>query len=306
MSTDAPKQRLVALAVGEVSLVDHPANEEEFVVTKNLNQPVPTDAEIAKAMLDPYTAQAVTMDAAVRCMYNLADKMRDPSKLGEAQAEIERIKTMLDAAQTLAAQVTKSIDEFETNILVKNADGDKKKMPPWMKERMTKLVESIKTMMDEPAPDATPEQKATKALELLGGIGELIVTAKAGKAQFSKERTSKLMEALSSFAGMMKEADGDAFTAFLSSFAAPAAKQEPAPTTPPAGEAPAWFSSAIEGLTKSVKEAADAAKAAQTSVTEVSKRVEAVEKVEAVSKALPNNGNDNVKKNEPSIWTGIL
>lgn len=308
MSGSEPKQRLVALDVGEVSIVDHPANEAPFVVTKAKtpaatagDTTVTTDANVNKSggvLLDPYTASVATLNAMRDCIYSLGDKLRDPSKLDDAKGEIERIRTMLDNAQQFAAMVTKAATDITAEVT--KAKGEGKKAPPFMKEEMTKLVSTLKEAMGD---DDDEETKTTKAIEAV----EVIL--KAGKAQFSKERMAKLHEVFTHIGTMMKDADGEAFQKAVAAWTTPApaapAKVE-TPVVAKADEAvgaaaPAWFTGAMDGVKKALESATEATQA-------VTKRVEAIEKTEAVSKALPNNGTDNVKpvQKSESIWKGIV
>lgn len=296
MTDSVAKQRLVEINVGEVSLVDRPANEEKFVVTKNKDG---QQVSVAKAELDAHTATYVTLDAMRDCLYELASKLRDPSKIGEAQAEVERIKIMLDSASALAQEISKSIDDFNTVLptLIAKAKDDKdgkKPVPPWMKEKMQKLAETLKAAAEE---GDDPEASVDKALVNIVNI------AKGGKKQFSKERTAKLVEALNGLSGMVKDADPEAFGNWVQAFTAKATEEPKAAPAAKSDEAPAWFSTAIEGLKKDVD--AKITKVAE-STTEVTKRLEAVEKVEAVSKALPANGTDKPVQKADSMWKGIL
>lgn len=294
-TTAQPKQRLLEILVGEVSLVDHAANTHKFVVTKRNTEAAMEDVQ--KAQLDPHTASIVTLNAVRDCLYSVTDKLRDPSKLGEASAEIERIKTMLDNAATLAQEISKSVDAF-SELVVKAKDG--KKMPPWMKDQMRKLHDTVKAAMDDDDEDEDKAERAEKS------ITTSVATFKAGKPQLSRERAGKLTAAFKDLGDMVKAADGEGFSKMVAEWAG-AAKTEntPAPvTTAPSqstvSEPPAWFSSAIEGLSKTLKDAT-------AKVESVTKRVETIEKSEAVSKSLPQDGTTNVAKAaEPNIWAGIL
>lgn len=402
MSGSEPKQRLVDLDVGEVSIVDVPANEEPFVMTKaawstafindlpdssflyiepggkkdedgkttprslrhfpykdgegkvdmpHLNNALsripqsnlPDDvkaqatarAQHAKeeqtvnkavgVMLDPSTATYATLNAMRDCIYRLGDKLRDPSDLDEAKAEIERIRAMLDSAQEFATMVNKAMTEITAEVT--KAKGDGKKMPAFMKEQMSKLLETIKAAMGDGEPDADDETKKTeKALETI---------SKAGKAQFSKERMAKLHDAFVHMGTMYKEADAAAFQKAVEAWTAKPATSESGggavdsgggttgtntgagkPATPANGsavkagesvgaEAPAWFTKSMEDIQKSITEVKETTQA-------VSKRVEKVEKVEAVSKALGEDRDDNTNKvqksngKQPSIFKGII
>lgn len=305
MSGEA-KQRLVAIEVGEVSMVDRPANEEVFVVTKAMDAPEFKEqitALIRKAegvLMHPSVAMYATQDAMRDAMYCLIDKLRDPSKLMEATAEVERIKSMLDAAVTLSATVSKSVETFLAEVNKAKADGgedDKKggkKMPPWMKAQMKSLIETLKGMSEE---DDAPDEQMSKALSTIETV------AKGGKAQFSKERMAKLKEATGTMLGMMKDADGSGFEEFMKPYIpAPAAVAAPAATAPVVAtakteEAPSWFSNAIENLTKKVDD----------KLAPVTKRLDDMERATATTKTLTEDGMKVEKKaGGESLWKGVV
>lgn len=324
MATTGAKQRLVQIDVAEVSLVDHPANLQPFVVTKR-NQG-DKETVVAKADetvgLDPYTASKVTLDAARDLIWRLSDKLGDPSKIGDAKAELERIKAMLDQAQQFSNMISKAIGDISAVVLKAKTDGDDKKdgkkVPAFMREEMKKLIDTVKAMMD----DGDGDEDTSKALEVI---------TKAGKAQFSKERMAKLAEAFKHMGALYKEADADGFTKAMDEWTAkPATAQsggsandpsngttgpnttQPKPVTEgnsanksADGGAPQWFDKAIEGMQANITKQIDAIKG---DVGKVSKRVEAVEAVEAVSKALPQVTDDKTKpvKKGDSIWKGVL
>ena len=209
-AADQAKQRLVAIDVGEVSIVDRPANEEPFVVTKSLEATVGdsnSNSSVNKAgggvTLDPYTAASVTTRAAQDLLWRIQDKMGDPSKAADVAADIERLKSMVAAAQEFQTLINKSMEPV-TSLITKAKEADDKdkpkgKLPAFMKDALAKLRESIKAMDDEPDGD----EETAKALETI---------LKAGQKQFSKERLGKLAEAFKHIAGMYKTVDSDGFT----------------------------------------------------------------------------------------------
>jgi hypothetical protein len=286
------------------------------------------DKPVAKAddsvQLDPFTASKVTLDAARDLMWRLSDKLGDPSKIADAKAELERIKTMLDKAASFSTLISKTIGDITAEVTQarKDAkDGDpkgKKKVPPFMKEDMKKLLDTVKAMMDEDDEEGDETEKA------------LAVITKAGKAQFSKGRLSKLHEAMKHMASLYKEADPDGYKKAIKDLDdvkpadaqsggsanedspngtkgpnVDAAKPSTGQTSDSANKgtagvgagtgAPQWFDSAIQGLTKSLNDKIDGLAGTVGAVT---KRVEAVEATETVSKAL--------NKNKENIWKGVL
>lgn len=319
MSGSAAKQRLVALDIGEVSIVDNPANEERFVVTKAKGSN--TSETSMGVTLDPAVAANVTFQYLQDMMWEAGKELREGNQ-AEAMAKMERITAMLEQVKQFTAAVTKAATDIATEV-TKAKDGDKdKKVPAFMKEALKGAIETLKGAMGDDEED-TEEAKTEKALQVI---------LKAGKAQFSKERMAKLHDAFTHMGTMYKEADAEGFAKTLEKWAAKPASAATdsgsategggtkgtnvdagtaatpangsavkAGEGPVGADAPAWFTKGMEGLNSALA-------AVKTEVSAVTKRVDAVEKVEAVSKALPNNGTDNVqvKKSEPSIWTGVV
>jgi len=341
MSASEAKQRLVDLDVGEVSIVDVPANEVPFVVTKaKVAASANPETAMAGVTLDPAIAACITFDYLQNMMYEAGKKLRD-GKRDEAMAEMERITAMLDQVKAFTASVSKSASEITAQVEKAKGDDKGKKVPAFMKEALKGVIDTLKAAMGpedddnvDGGKDEANEVKAAKALD-----GALEAVAKAGKAQFSKERLAKLAEAFGHMGSMYKEADAAGFQKAIEQWTAkPADAQtdsgsategggktgnasDAKPATPangsavksgdsPAGagaEAPAWFSSAIAGMQKSIE---DIKKSAEESTATVTKRLEAVEKVEAVSKALSEDRDDNVNKvqkgKQPSIFKGLV
>lgn len=272
--------------------------------------------------LDPAVAANVTFQYLQDCMWEAGRKLRE-GKQAEAMAELERITAMLDQVKQFTASVTKAATDIVDEV-TKAKDGDKdKKVPAFMKEALKGAIETLKAAMGD-EEEETEEAKTAKALE---------VVLKAGKAQFSKERMTKLHDAFMHMGTMYKEADADGFTKALEKWTAkPATSATDSgsategggtsgpntgagkPATPANGstikadepvgataEPPAWFTKSMEGIQKSIDDM-------KTTTQAVTKRVDNIEKVEAVSKALPDNKTDNVQQVQKSdgFWKGIV
>lgn len=344
MSGNDAKQRLLAIRVGEVSLVDNAANEREFLVVKAIDdsgakgdaamamletliQKHNLDAESANKLrgviksrfiegkmttntktepvnkaemvgLDPYTAMNVTLQSVRDRIWAVSDKLREGENLSQATSLVEEIKTMLDSAQQLATQVTKSIADFtgENGLggvvaAIQKGDGKGKgKMPDWMKEQMKLLKAFAEKALAEDADEAEAA-KAANAIEIVDGV--MVVK---GKAQFSKERVGKLKEALGALVGMAKDADPDGYAAWHASFApattAPAAGGEVAKSTPVTPD--------LASITKSL----DCINAGLAGLVN---RVEAVEKSNATPKGpSEGDGTQQIQKGNGSFWKGVL
>lgn len=223
MSTDDPKQRLTAIRVGEVSLVDAPANEVEFIVIKGLNS-------VPEAVDSKQAAQEVI-------------KMADADKTKPTPAS-----TSATAEETAA--LIKSVDSIEA--LTKG-----KKMPPELKERMEKLRATLKEFGADEDED---EDKGVKKADVIGDSDVVlrpdgVIVMKGGK-QFTKERLTKLKESITGLVGMLKDVDADTFGQMFAGFNPPApvapavtsAAPAPAPVAKADDAPPAWAKAMTETL----------------------------------------------------------
>lgn len=294
MSDDAAKQRLMSVIVGEVSLVDHPANEEEFILMKAIEDSGKQGAE-ALQLLDELVAKSNLDEAAKVSLRKFIVDSVKPTPVNKT--DTERTSDMTTpAAQT--ADMQKALAEGFANFVAliekaaKGGDEDdkdgkgKKPMPPWMKEEMKKLAETLKGLAGDDGSDAVVLQAA----------GDVVAK---GLKQFSKDRLQKLKDSLGTLAGMVKEIDSTGFADFIAAFTPPSAASAMTAGAPvaKAEEIPAWAKTVQEGIANM-----------QKSLTGLADRVNAVEKGTAVSKALggDNNGGDKPVEKAKSFWHGVV
>ena len=271
-NADAAKQRLLDLKVNEVSLVDHPANEAEFLVRKSLGSASSEDNAMGTDTENK--TPAADLDAVQKSILALSEVLKAKGK-GKMPPWME--------------------DE-------EGDDDDSKKRKADLRKAWTEVNEAVAALA-EPAPVA----KATETEEPTPGThihvqpdGSVVLK---GGPQFSKKRTEALKSAVASMLGVMKDADPSGFAEVMSSFAptgaaplAPALKSEPAPAPAPA---PAAAPKADDPVMKALETITGA-------VETISKRLEAVEKSQTVSKSLGDDTNNKVSKGDKNFWAGVL
>jgi hypothetical protein len=299
MSDDAAKQRLMSVIVGEVSLVDHPANEEEFILMKAIEDSGKQGAE-ATRLLDELIAKSNLDNAAKQSLRKFIVDSVIPAPAPVNKTDIERTsdmttqQTAVQQTNDLQQAVAKGFADFIAMIekATKGDDEDKdgkgkKPMPPWMKEEMKKLAETLKGLVDDGDDGAV----------ILQADGSAVAK---GLKQFSKDRLQKLKDSLGTLAGMVKEIDSTGFAEFIAAFTpAPAVQANPgAQQVAKAEGTPTWVKEIQSGFADLTK-----------SLTGLASRVEAVEKGAAVPKDLGGdgkNGGDKPVEKSKSFWHGVV
>lgn len=295
------KQRFLSLDVAEVSVVDAPANEVEFLVHKratedatmgDTNTSATAPAAVEKQNQAPEVisqpATAASTEAVEKAMAQVTALVEGIAKAAGAtivdpeearDAEAEKARKGMGAMRKTYREQLKAAGLKGDAMKSAMAAFDKCAM---MEAEMSKEAPATKSA----TPELTPEQQASvvaqKALE------ELSQSITKGK-MFTKERQDKMKAALDQLKAVMDEM-GTVPTG-----------ASPATSTP---DTTTFGASGVAELTKSLTELKDQISAG---LTEISKRVEAVEKSRAPGNALPNDATDGkpapVKK---SLWSGIL
>jgi uncharacterized coiled-coil protein SlyX len=299
------KQRFLSLDVAEVSVVDTPANEVEFLVHKrasedttmgDTNTSATAPAAVEKSNQPEVISQPATAstEAAEKAMAQVTALVEGIAKAAGAtivdpeearEAEVEKARKGMGAMRKTYREQLKQAGLKGDAMKSAMAAFDKcAMMEAEMSKEATKDASTTKSA-DKPT-ELTPEQQASvvaqKALE------ELSQSITKGK-MFTKERQDKMKAALDQLKAVMDEM-GTVPTG-----------ASPATSTP---DTTTFGASGVAELTKSLTELKDQISAG---MAEISKRVEAVEKTRTPGNALPSDGTDGkpapVKK---SLWTGIL
>jgi len=286
MSAKEAKQRLMALRVGEVSLVDNPANEEEFLVVKNLEDKM-SDVERVESNpeTEPPASEEQDVEKAIKVLVTALEKAKS--------------KTAKEFPPGfIPGKPGKKPDEDEMPV------DQQKALPPPLMAAMKKLMDMMSAMMEKagkPYPyaeegkrknlDAEPESGTTVHVS---ESGEIIVKSK----KFTGERLAKIKDALGPLLQLMKEVDPEGFATLMAAGVA---------SGTPGGELPAVATHSMPtGIQKSLEPIAESITKMMTVVEGVAKRVEALETGTAVTKTLPAGGNDNPTAPKKSIWANVL
>ena len=312
------KQRFVDLSVGEVSLVDSPANQQEFVVVKRLNQeegdmadvntevkkaegvtePVAKDSNQAapeKVQVEVAKATNAAVEKAMAQVTELVESIAkatgtapEPSEAsGEAnQADVEKGK-MPDMRGMYKGQLEKAGVKGEA-LEKAMADFDKK-MPPFMKPEKKGVQKDTDGAGEAQVADDA-EASVQKMLEVLA-VG--VQKAKA----FTPKREAALKAAIETLSGLMKE---------LAMQDIPVGGSPS--TSVPSGAS--FGASDVVELTKSLTELKDILKAKLDEVHEVTKslgeRLQTIEKTRNPSTSLEGEGGTDTQETKKSFWANVL
>ncbi|MGD9749394.1 MAG: hypothetical protein AB7W59_00200 [Acidimicrobiia bacterium] len=299
------KQRFISLDVAEVSVVDTPANEVEFLVHKRMEDSIMGD-----------TNTSATAPAAVE-KQNQPEVVQQPATTENSQEAVEKAlaqvtalvegiakaagATIVDPEEARDAEVEKAKKgmgamrkTYREQLKANGVKGDAMKAAlaafdkcAMMESEAAKEQKAQKGA--EAAPALTEEQQATAIAQK--ALDELSQSITKGK-MFTKERQDKMKAAMEQLKAVMEE---------MSTVPTGAS---PATSTP---DTTTFGTSGVQELTKSLTEAIGNLQTQfKEGLAEVTKRIEAVEKARQPGNALPTDDTDKPAPVKKSLWSGIL
>lgn len=297
-----PKRRFLKLNVGEVSLVDSPANEKEFLVTKNLEENVMGEQQ-ANA------AERVEIEAAAGSESTVSDVLKHVSTIVENIAKAVKAEQPAASAPAIAAATAVETDSEEDAEVEKSLTEALKAMGieptaeqlAKAKKAGFKFPTAKKPLEKETKKASTPEGEAIAETALtIEGLSTLISKAK----KFTPGRIEKLKGAVEALKGLLEEIDS--------------VPQGTNPGVSPSGSTsfgPSGVKSLVAG------ENVDTSKSNEPTMADVLKAVNGLAEVvkglgaevESVKKARPaseslegKGGTDTEVKKSAGMWSGIL
>jgi hypothetical protein len=325
------KQRFIDLAVAEVSVVDTPANEVEFLVLKRLEEDdempdaenKPTETPVADKSPEVITVDAnkAASEAVEKAMAQVTSLVEGIAKAAGAKPaptppaaaevdpedarddEVEKAaKGMGAMRKTMRAQLkahgvtgeamTKAMAAFDKCLQPPAADTQKAEADT-QKSATPAPAASTPATAPEATEDEAAQVLAQKALEHLATQLGDVAKAKS----MTPKRQEQLKSAISSLQKLLEDLGG---------------AQDPAATTTPAS--PKQGESAVAELTKALEKGlADLRTEVTKTLTEVttkvedtSKRVKEIEDQRPAPTALPTEETDTRKAGRKSMWSGVL
>lgn len=307
-----PKRRFLKLKTGEVSLVDSPANEVEFLVTKNLEENVMGEQH-GSVSADAERVEVEQTGGAS----DVADVLKHVNGIVESIAAVVKAQAPQASAPAIAAatgtpaagdddeddseeSVEKSIAAALKAAGIEPTEEQMKKMkaagfdPSQKFPTGKKPMEKTKKAKAEPTTETALEETALT----IEGLSTLISKAK----KFTPGRIEKLKGAVEALKGLLEEID--------------TIPQGTNPGVSPSGGTQ-FGASGVKVLTekaagepsdlmKAVTELANVVKGLADSQKQTAEKVESIEKARPASASLEAQGGTDTKVAKSALWSGIL
>jgi len=278
------QRRFVELSVGEVSLVDSPANEEEFAVIKRLNQEDDNMGDIEKTKVTK------------------ADDKEQKTEVEEAadgKDEIEKVpvevaKATNEAVEKAMKQVVDVVENIAKAVAAEEKPAEEK---PDEADEDDAAVKKAKADAEKPADkpaekkeeDETEDADDVDVSKVLEALEQGIQKAK----QFTPGRVAKLKDMADTLQKLLSEVT----------------TKEAATKALPSGAK--FGDSKVIELTKAIMALNDSiTKHFQTTIETTKalhERVETIEKARNPSQSIEGDGGtDDLEKVEKSFWSGLL
>jgi hypothetical protein len=256
--------------VDEISLVDYPANEEEFLIKKRMED----------TMSEMTSNPEIQEPTEVKKAEDTKETQPEPTE--EVQKKEKKEET---------SEVEKALNPVQAMALLK------------------KMFEMMAKAMGYPAPkkaameeeEKYPEPKKTqKSILTLTDEGEVVIDPESlqeiakGRRVFTSNRVTQLVEGLKSIIGLVKEVDGDAYKSLFGELSiAESGIKKDEPKDEAKEEAPKPDTGEI--VSKALKDALEP----------VTKRLDDLEATRGVAKGQGDQKTETVQKSE-NLWAGVL
>lgn len=303
------KQRFISLDVAEVSVVDTPANEVEFLVHKRMEDPIMGDtnenatapAAVEKGAQAPevIAQPAEAANAAVeKAMAQVTALVEGIAKAARASTDPEEARDAeVEKAQKGAGAARKA---FRAKLKAAGMEGDAlKKAMSAFDDTLTTDAQPLQQRAQKSAEGAEStegqqEQPAAKSAQDIASEALATMEEQISKAKmFTPARQQKFKAALDSLKAVMDE---------MTTYAEGANP----PTKTPAN--PTFGASDVQQLTKAIgDQMAEVVKVFREGLAEVTKRVEAVEKARLPGNSQGADSTDGAPvETKKSLWSGLL
>ncbi len=314
---DQAKQRFLELNVGEISVVDTPAIEIEFLVMKRMEEDsmdpnaTPVETETTKnpdAELVEIETGASPEDAAVnKALEQVASMVENIAKAAGVQApKPAEAKTETETETTKAAGEGEEVDTEKAKHPQRGLFMKQLKTAGIKGDALTKaMVEFDKQFM--PGEDIkNPEKGAHRTKTQKDADGGAV-------ADDSEQQTIKALDALE-FAVQKAKRFTPAREAALKAVVEQLTKLLHEMTTVPTGMSPknplsggnSFGASGVQTLTKAVESLSETINKSVASQSALNERVEAIEKSRTPTQSIETDGDTDSQKTEKSFWAGVL
>jgi hypothetical protein len=308
------KQRFIALDVGEVSVVDAPANEVEFLVIKRLN---PEEPDMSDKQQENAGATGTPVEKSNTAPQTVPVATPVPTGTADVTKAMADITALVESvAKAVGAKPAEEADEELKDAEVEKARKGMGAMRKTFREQAKAngmKGDALKAAMASFDKCASMEMELSKTAP--AAKGGATPTAGAGASVTPTTDTTKsALDDLSSAiqkAKMFTPARQEKFNTALAALKAVMDEMtetpqgtSPSTTTP---ESPTFGASGVEALTKKLEGALGSLTEQVTKgLAEIGQRVETIEKARVPGNALPGDGTDTPAPVKKSMWSGVL
>lgn len=305
-----PKRRFLGLTVGEVSLVDVPANESDFVVLKNQEE-TDMNAKAQEGTVAKNVAERVAVETGEE---SSPDVTKALSHVASIVADIVKAVTPTSAATESETGTEKGKKAKAPPFGADDDDGDEKsKKGSTVRAAMKKALgagvpdeafEGVMTMLKAAGldPDEKFQNKQPPVAKSAGETAEeqsaltmeTLVSAITKAKAFTPDRVAKLKSAAEALKMLLEDVGMGSV---------------PATSTPGLKTSPSSEVAAVgtqgEGVMKALEPLVDAVKSLTAKVGELDGKVEAIQK----AKPAPEGGGEGgtvVKTEKSNFWKGAV
>jgi hypothetical protein len=294
LSENQAKRRFIDLTVNEVSLVDSPANEQEFIVIKRLEMEENKMSAVAKpeAQTPPKAApvsEPVTKDAgATPAVEQVAVEVNKTDVSAKVLEQVENIAKAI--AGLSGAQPAATAEDVEKAKAKEKIEGVRKSLKDagFSEEHIQKAVSALEAPAEVKKTEAQTDDTEVSTAKALDAIALAIQKAKT----FTPKREQALKGVVEQLTKLLGEL-------------APATDNS---NTLPSGAA---LSSGLSDVKKQMEDLVTTIKASfgnvETATQALGGRIEAIEKARNPSQSTPTN--ETATKDtatQKSFWAGVL
>lgn len=327
-----PKRRFVGLAVGEVSLVDSPANEVDFLVKKALEDEMAGKTGGAEAVEisageGEHVAKALehvaNIVSTVKSSMGITDGVVEKADIDSGDAETEKAKKGATLGAMVKAMGFTKKEDYDAQMakLTKQFGLDanakfQNMQPPVAKAKKPPPAASNDTDDDDDADDEdedddneppAPKAKAKKSEPAASPIDTLMSAISKATTEFRVEKAKTMTKARVASLKAMQET--------LKLLIAEVEEATQPAVTMPAGDGTTFNSSGIKDLESPMEQpviksmedlAAVVAKAVTAATAPLKAEIEAIKKAKPASSSLEGEGGTVVNTKKSSLWGGLL
>jgi len=308
------KQRFLSLDVDEISVVDTPAVEVEFLVAKRLEEePMETAEETVTETNNESQPEVVSVESesthddaeVTKALAHVASMVENVAKAAgvklapETQAATEEASEDEETEEQATEKAAKGMggmrDMYMKQLKGAGIKGDAlktamekfdKQFKPFQPGASTQppVKKNAEPETPQPTAEELAEQQTLKALE---GLEAAIQKAK----RFTPAREAALKQALETLKALYEDMK--------------AVPQGASPATTVPGNT-SFGSSGVQALTKSIEQLTQTVSKSVEGQAELAQRVEAIEKSRTPSQSIEDEGGTETQETKKSFWSGVL